>query len=80
MFDAGRLMRFDPDGRPMEEVALPVTRPTSCVFGGPALDVLYVTTATFRLSEVDRAREPLAGSVLAVDPGVAGLPETRFAG
>jgi sugar lactone lactonase YvrE len=80
IFDGAKLVRYTPEGQVEREIALPVTRPTSCIFGGPALDVLYVTTATFRLSEADRAGQPLAGSVLAVHVGVAGLPETRFAG
>jgi sugar lactone lactonase YvrE len=79
-FDGGRVVRHAPDGRVDREVALPVSRPTSCMFGGPGLDVLYVTTATFRLPEERRMREPWAGGLLAVDVGVRGLPEPRFGG
>jgi L-arabinonolactonase len=79
-FDGGRVVRYAPDGRVDREIALPVSRPTSCMFGGPGLDALYVTTATFRLPEERRAREPWAGGLLAVDAGVRGLPEPRFAG
>jgi hypothetical protein len=32
------------------------------------------------LSEAQLAEEPLAGSLLALKPGVKGLPETPFAG
>jgi sugar lactone lactonase YvrE len=39
-----------------------------------------VTTATQRLSPEDLAQQPLAGSLLALRPGVKGLPEGRFAG
>ena len=80
LFDGARRGRYTPGGRVGREITLPVSRPTSCIFGGPDLDVLYVTTATFRLSEDDRAKQPLAGSVLAVHAGVAGLPAPRFAG
>jgi sugar lactone lactonase YvrE len=52
-----------------------VTNPTSAVFGGPELRTLYVTSARHKLSE-----EPLAGAVLALDPGVTGLPGNPFAG
>jgi D-xylonolactonase len=41
---------------------------------------LFITTARHGLSAAQLAREPLAGSVLAVEPGVAGLPGNRFAG
>jgi sugar lactone lactonase YvrE len=77
---AGRLVRYAPDGRVERVVELPVSRPTSCIFGGPALDVLYVTSATFRLPDAERAQQPAAGGILALHVGVKGLPEPRFAG
>jgi L-arabinonolactonase len=75
-----RLSRFDPAGRPMREVPLPVRQPTCPAFGGPNLDVLYVTTARIGLDEAALARQPWAGGLLALDPGVRGLPEARFHG
>jgi sugar lactone lactonase YvrE len=39
------VVRLGADGRVAERVALPVERVSSCTFGGPALDTLYVTTA-----------------------------------
>ena len=80
VFDGGRLLRLTPDGRIDREVAMPVPRPTSCTFGGPGLDTLYVTTARTGLSPAQLADAPLSGSVLACRPGVRGLPEPRFAG
>jgi sugar lactone lactonase YvrE len=62
------------DGTLLEEIAVPVTRPTSCAFGGRGLRELLITTAREGLSDAQLAGEPLAGSVLAVTPGVAGLP------
>ena len=40
-----RITRYDPDGNIERVVKLPVPNPTSCVFGGPDLKDLYVTTA-----------------------------------
>lgn len=80
LVDGARLARFAADGRLDREIALPVTRPTSCAFGGPDQDVLYVTTSTTRLSEAELAAQPLAGSILAVRTGYRGLPGVRFAG
>jgi sugar lactone lactonase YvrE len=57
-----------------------VTQVSSVMFGGADLDVLYVTTSRQRMSEEALAREPLAGALLALDPGVRGLPEPRLAG
>jgi L-arabinonolactonase len=79
-FDSGTLVRYAPNGEVARIVALPVSRVTSCVFGGERLDTLYVTTARFRLSEEKLRREPLAGGLLALDVGVRGLPEPPFGG
>ncbi len=77
---AGKVVRYDRDGRPEREIALPVSRPTSCMFGGSGLATLFVTTAIDGLSEDQRRAEPWAGHVLAVEPGIRGLPEARFRG
>jgi len=79
-FDGWRLTRYAPDGRVDRVVPLPVQRPTSCAFGGPDLDVLYVTSASMRLGFWARRAQPAAGGLLALAPGVRGLPEPRFAG
>jgi len=75
-----RVVRYRPDGRVDREIRMPVANPTCCCFGGANLDVLYVTSATQRLTPADLAEQPLAGSVFAVRPGMQGLPEARFAG
>lgn len=77
---AGKLTRYDPEGKVERRIELPVRQVTSCAFGGADLDVLYVTTASMRFAPADFAAEPLAGSVFAVDAGVKGLPEPRFGG
>jgi sugar lactone lactonase YvrE len=80
VFDAGCLIRYAPDGRVDRIVALPVSRPTACAFGGPDLATLYVTTARFRLAPENLAREPHAGGLLALDVGARGLPEPMYVG
>lgn len=75
-----RIVRYTPSGRLDRVLDLPVANPTCCCFGGKALDTLYVTTATQKLAPDELAKQPLAGSVLALRPGVRGLPEARFAG
>jgi len=77
-FDGGCLVRYAPDGAMDRVVRLPVTKPTSCAFGGPGYRQLYVTTATRGLDEDDLRAEPLAGRVLVLDVGVAGRPPIPF--
>lgn len=80
MWGGWRVTRFAPDGRVDRVVRLPVEQPTSCAFGGKGLDILYVTSALQHLTADARARQPLAGGLFAIDVGVKGLPEPRFAG
>jgi sugar lactone lactonase YvrE/DNA-binding IclR family transcriptional regulator len=79
-WDGWCVTRYDPDGQVERVINLPVPRPTSCIFGGPGLDTLYVTSARIRLSAQQLLEAPLSGSVFAVDTGVPGLPESSFAG
>jgi sugar lactone lactonase YvrE len=76
----GRIVRYDPAGRIERIIALPVSRGTSVMFGGPDLSTLYVTTMRTTLDEQQLVEEPLAGCLLAIAPGVRGLAETPFAG
>jgi sugar lactone lactonase YvrE len=71
---SGRLRRYTAAGVMDRDILLPVTQPTMCAFGGEALDVLYVTSATDQLSPDQRRREPLAGAVLRLRPGETGIP------
>ncbi|MBO9641711.1 MAG: SMP-30/gluconolactonase/LRE family protein [Pseudacidovorax sp.] len=78
-FEAARVVRYAPDGRIDRIVPMPVRRPTCCAFGGPDLATLYVTTASQKMTPEELVAEPLAGALLALDVGVRGLPEPRFA-
>lgn len=69
----GRLRRFNADGTVDRDILLPVTQPTMCAFAGDALDVLFVTSASDRLSPRQRRREPHAGALLRLRPGETGV-------
>jgi sugar lactone lactonase YvrE len=79
-WDGWCVRRFSPEGERMAELRLPVSRPTSCAFGDPALDQLYVSSASIGLNKEDRAAQPMAGGLFRLDPGVAGLPDTPYPG
>jgi sugar lactone lactonase YvrE len=80
LFGGAAIHRYSPEGRLEAVLRCPTTNPTSATFGGPDLRTLYVTTARHMLTDDQLATEPLAGAVLTLDPGVAGLPGSRFAG
>lgn len=74
-WDGGRISRFDPEGQLERSIALPASRITSCCFGGPDLDRLFVTSAA-----LDRPAEPLAGALFELVPGVRGVAPSAFGG
>jgi sugar lactone lactonase YvrE len=69
-WEGGRVTRWNPTtGELLATIKLPAPRVTSCAFGGPKLDTLYITTA-----------QPGGGGLYAAQPGVRGVPAFEFAG
>ena len=76
----GGIYVLSAEGKQLDFIPIPVDEVTNCAFGGPDLKTLYLTTARHRHTDAQLAAEPLAGAVLALEPGVTGLPGNRFAG
>lgn len=76
----GRVTRYDPEGNIDKVIEVPVPQVSSIALGGPELDVLYITTASARMSREELAEQPLAGGLFAINAGVKGLPEPIFMG
>lgn len=72
---AGALRRYLPDGTLERIVPLPVCNPTNATFGGPQLDMLYITTTQLALGADPAAN----GGIYALRPGFTGLPEPVLA-
>jgi len=77
----GKLCRYAPDGTLDRVIDMPVKKVTSVNFGGPNLDILFVTT----MAKPPLPRFPedgvLRGSLFAIHGlGVKGVPEPRFGG
>jgi L-arabinonolactonase len=79
-WNGSRIARYRPDGSLDRVVEMPCRDVTSLSFGGRELDDLYLTTSRLTLTEEQASLQPLAGALLAVHPGVKGLPETKFRG
>lgn len=79
-WDGWCLRRLSPDGECLDKIELPVQRPTSCAFGGPRLDQLYVTSASIGLDQAALELQPCAGGLLLLEPGVSGIAAVPFAG
>jgi sugar lactone lactonase YvrE len=78
IFAGGRVDRYTAAGQLERSIALPVTNPTCVCLGGPGYRTLFITTARKFLDRGQLRQEPLAGSVLAIDVDVPGMPEKRF--
>ncbi len=76
----GRAVHRYVEGRLDRVIAMPVSQPTSCAFGGPHLDELYVTSAWKGLRPAAREAEPLAGALFRIRPGVRGRAATSYEG
>jgi sugar lactone lactonase YvrE len=76
---SGKIVRYAPDGHIDRVIEMPVRKVTSVMFGGPELDILFVTSMAKpplpRFPDDGQAR----GALFAVRGlGVRGLPERRF--
>ncbi len=74
------LTRLTPHGEVDQRIELPVAMPTMPAFGGPDLSTIFVTSLQGGQVDEHRSRGIPAGALLAVDVGIPGLPEQRFAG
>lgn len=76
---AGRVARYDPEGRLMQVLSAPAAHTTCPAIGGPGLDELMLTTARTGLSRDALAAQPLSGSLfgLRLTQGL-GVPDTLF--
>lgn len=77
---SGAVRRYAPDGALDVVVELPVAQATSCCFGGPARDLLYISTAREHLDADALDAEPLAGGLFVARVGRTGPPAVPFAG
>ena len=79
-WDGWCLRRFSPQAECIRTLQVPVQRPTSCVFGGPELDHLFITSARVGLDEKELETQPYAGGLFMLTPGERGLADREFAG
>lgn len=74
----GKVVRYDPSGKVVAQIEMPVPRAVGCTFGGEDLSTLYITSARETMTAEQLKNAPLSGSLFAVRPGVRGKPATMF--
>jgi sugar lactone lactonase YvrE len=80
VFGSWSVRRYSPDGDLDQVIELPVRDVTSVGFGGTALDVMYVTSASERLAAEDWLSQPHAGGIVCCRPGPCGRPQQTWTG
>jgi len=79
-WDGWKINRYDPNGEKILEIKLPVSRPTSCTFGGDNLNLLFITSAKMGLPNNWENEQPMAGDIFIFDAAVKGLKENEYNG
>lgn len=74
------VVRLTPTGRVDRIIPVPVQKPTKVTFGGPRLDTLFVTSIGTNLEPGSQDRQPNAGGLFALSPGVQGRAPHVYAG
>ena len=82
LWDGWKVIRYNPyTGKKLHQIILPVSKVTSCVFGGDTMEDLYITSARVGLLEYDLKVQPLAGSLFVIKKsGFKGMNGFEFNG
>lgn len=76
----GKVIRYDPTGKVEREIHVPVPHPTSCAFGGPDQNDLFITTCYEALNSEERQRYPQAGDLFHIQTDITGPARRQFLG
>lgn len=80
MWNGWCVIRFDPTGKEVLRIPVPVPCPTCCAFGGANLTDLYITTASVGLSQPEIQKAFYSGDVFCLKTNVVGLSSYSFQG
>ena len=78
IFGGSKVNCYNSLGKKIDEIVLSASCVTSCAFGGKKLKTLFITTSSHKLSDEDKVKEPLAGSLFCIDLKVKGIKENKF--
>ena len=81
LWGGAQVTRWDPGtGQMLAGYPLPALNVTSCIFGGPHLTDLYITTARKGMGSAQLEQYPLSGGLFRLPTGISGLPTFSFGG
>ena len=77
--DAGKIHQFSPTGELLSSLNVPISKPSMCAFGGPNMNILFVTSIQPAVAAVNEAGVcGLSGAVFSVELNVKGQVEPCF--
>ncbi|MFT7559417.1 MAG: sugar lactone lactonase YvrE [Flavobacteriales bacterium] len=79
LYEGSRIVRIDPQGNIVQEIAVPAKCPTMVAFGGDDMRTLFITTVGAR-PEDELEQYPNSGSIFKVRVETPGLAEFKFKG
>ena len=78
MWNGARITQWKPDGTLLEQFAVPALQVTSCVFGGPDMDELFITSARVGMDAASLGKYPQSGGIFRMKTNVKGMPTFEF--
>lgn len=77
-WDGYKIICLSPNGKTLQEIAVPVPKPTSCCFGGVDNRSLFITSAREGMNEQELNDYPLSGAVFMLNPQTSGSQVPSF--
>lgn len=78
LWGGGRLAVYSPDGDALSAVELPAPQPTCPAFGGPDMNLIFVTSAREGLDGQSLSAFPKSGGLFVLRTNARGLPGYRY--
>ncbi|MBO0831772.1 MAG: SMP-30/gluconolactonase/LRE family protein [Actinobacteria bacterium] len=78
LWNGWSVRRYSPTGELLATVAVDAPQVSSCCFGGPGLNTLFITTSQEDMTAQTRERYPNSGRLFCAEVGVAGRPADRY--
>ena len=75
VWGGAKVLRISPDGAVDKIISFPTSQITSCVFGGPEMNILFVTSASVGKNS---SEDKHAGNLFSIETNKKGIPSPKF--
>jgi sugar lactone lactonase YvrE len=79
MWGGAKITRWNPaTGQLLDAIPIPALNVTSCIFGGPTLSDVFITSARKGMSPGELVKYPLSGGLFCINTKLQGMPTFLF--